>query len=392
MRTSITRLNPCFVILLVLTACLPTPEPLPTALVIPTARPTGTPVPITPTDPPTSTPPPTATPIQTPTLTPTPMQAYEILYQEDRQPMIVASDGSNPRRLELDTTDELLLNSISPDGQWLAYYRGGVIYAYNLATHAPPEPFITAAYVKALRWKPDSLTLFFAIYPRGGKEMGGGVWSLSFTDIDPLNHVNATEAMGDWARFEFSPDGHLAAFCEKPEAGYFCGELYILDIGLRLARRVPLSEECDPFRLEWSPNGARLAVACSSDVGNLRSKFFSVDAHSLEPTQLTPDRWSDVAPVWSPDGTKIAFRTRLETTAIWVMEANDGAKRSTVGTPIIGSGPLVWTPDGDLLAAVRDEPNLAPGLYRISTSTGGAVLLTPGKLTRLMGLRQFQIP
>ncbi|MBI3764564.1 MAG: PD40 domain-containing protein, partial [Chloroflexi bacterium] len=246
--------------------------------------------------------------------------------------------------------------------------------------------------VKALRWKPDSLTLYFAIFPRGGKEMGGGVWSYSFTDIDPLNHVNATEAMGDWAIFQFSPDGHLAAFCTKPEGpGYTCGKLYVLDIGLRLARPVPIPKECDPVNLVWSPRGERLAVACSPDIG-IGSKIFSVDPLSLTTAQLTPGRWSDFSPSWSPDGNKIAFRSCIETCTIWIMDANNGADRVEVGTTIIGTGRLVWTPDGDLLAAVRDEPNFAPGIYRISTATGGAVLLTPGKLTRLMGLRRFQIP
>jgi hypothetical protein len=58
-----------------------------------------------------------------------------------------------------------------------------------------------------------------------------------------------------------------------------------------------------------------------------------------------------------------------------------------VGTPIIGTGQLLWAPDGELLAAVRDERNLEAGLYRISPATGGAVLLTPATLSRLLGLR-----
>lgn len=306
--------------------------------------------------------------------------------------MIVEPDGSKPRPLDLGFEDESVLYSISPDGQWLAYFLGGEIYSYNFATGAPPEVFVKAAYVKALRWKPDSQTLFFAVYPRGGKEMGGGVWSFSFTSIDPISHVNATEAMGDWRLFAFSPDGHLAALCPRPtEAGYNCGGLFVLDIVLRLARPVPLPNGCDPVNLAWSPDGARLAVGCNPALG-IGSKIVSVDPYALAVTQLTPKSWSDSWPAWSPDGSQIAFRSCITACEIWVMDAKDGTQRAKVGPPIIGTGRLFWTPDGALLAAVRDEPRLDPGLYRISTATGAAVLLTPGRLMRLMGLRVFQVP
>jgi WD40 repeat protein len=379
---------------LALAACLPPLEPLPTPLVVPTSRPQ------TPTLAPTATMPPaptaepaaTATPEPTETAAPTAEAApgYEIFYAEDGHPMIVAADGKRPRPLDLGFDDETTLTSISPDGQWLAYFLAGKIFTYDFTTAGPPLEFIEAAYVKALRWKPDSHTLYFAVYPRGGREMGGGIWSYSFTAIDPINYANSTEARGDWRRFDFSPDGLLAALCPAPEeAGFTCGGLYILDIGLRLAQKVDLPRGCDPVYLAWAPDGSRLAVGCNPLLG-VGSKIFVVEPYSLTSEQLSPRGNSDSWPAWSPDGTQIVFRSCIDRCEIWVMDANDGAQRKAVGTPIIGTGQLLWAPDGELLAAVRDERNLEAGLYRISPATGGAVLLTPATLSRLLGLRVVQ--
>ena len=380
---------------LALAACLPPLEPLPTPLVVPTALPVTATLTPEPTEPPTPTAPPTATDAPTPTDAPTataaPRTIYDIFYTEDGQPMLVTAAGEGAHPLDLGFDDETTLTSISPDGQWLAYFTGGVIYTYNFLTKTGPDPFVEAAYVKALRWKPDSNTLYFAVYPRGGREMGGGIWSFSFTAIDPINHVNSTEARGDWRRFDFSPDGLLAALCPAPEeAGFTCGGLYILDIVLRLAQKVDLPRGCDPVYLAWSPDGTRLAVGCSGLLGG-GAKIYIVDPRSLTSFMLSPRGYSDSWPVWSLDGTQIAFRSCIDQCEIWVTDAEDGEQRRAVGTPIIGTGRLLWAPDGNLLAAVRDERNLEAGIYRISPETGGAVLVTPAKLSMLQGVRAYEV-
>jgi Tol biopolymer transport system component len=380
---------------LALAACLPPLEPLPTPLVVPTALPATETLTPEPTDHPTETAAPTATdtlePTAAPTATAAPRAAYDIFYTEDGLPRLVTSTGANSRALDLGFDDETTLNSISPDGQWLAYFTGGEIYTYNFETAAPPQPFVTTAYVKAMRWKPDSNTLYFAVYPRGGREMGGGIWSFAFTGVDPVNHVNSTEARGDWRRFSFSPDGLLAALCPAPEeTGFTCGGLYILDIVLRLAQKVDLPRGCDPVFLSWAPDGTRLAVGCNGLLGG-GAKIYVVDPRALTSYMLSPRGYSDSWPVWSPDGTQIAFRSCVNQCEIWISDAVDGEQRRAVGTAIIGTGRLFWTPDGNLLAAVRDERNLEAGIYRISPATGGAVLVTPAKLSLLLGVREYTV-
>jgi WD40 repeat protein len=370
---------------------LPTPLVVPTALpVTDTAAPppTETEAPASPTAAPAATDTPIAT--EAPAATAAPRITYDIFYAEDGQPMLVGADGKNAHPLNLGIDDETTLTAISPNGDWLAYFTSAQIFTYNFLTQAPPEVFVEAAYVKALRWKPDSNNLYFAVYPRGGREMGGGIWSYAFTGIDPTNHVNSTEARADWRLFDFSPDGLLAALCPAPEEpGFTCGGLYILDIFLRLAQRVDLPRGCDPVFLHWAPDGTRLAVGCNPLLGG-GSKIYIVDPRSLTSYMLSPRGYSDSWPAWSPDGTQLAFRSCINQCEIWLTDAVDGAQRAPLGTPIIGTGRLFWTPDGQVLAAVRDERNLNPGLYRISPATGGAVLITEAAVARIWGVRVYE--
>src|SRR5262249_40023925 len=69
-------------------------------------------------------------------------------------------------------------------------------------------------------------------------------------------------------------------------------------------------------------------------------------------------------PVWSPDGTRIAFVSkrgkgdldRTENTDVWVIDAKPGAESRQVTTsPNEDSGPLSWSPDGKSIAYVVGE-------------------------------------
>jgi Tol biopolymer transport system component len=86
--------------------------------------------------------------------------------------------------------------------------------------------------------------------------------------------------------------------------------------------------------------------------------IFAVNDHGTELRQLTRGLASDVSPVWSPDGTKIAFvSTRAgDTKAIYVMNANgSGIHSLTKGRPEATSP--VWSPDATKIAYVSEAPN-----------------------------------
>lgn len=101
--------------------------------------------------------------------------------------------------------------------------------------------------------------------------------------------------------------------------------------------------ESDPV---WSPDGTKIAFARgNSDAGGI----FVMNADGSDQRRLTQFKY-DQSPTWSPDGTKIAFeRTDNSGSRIFVMNA-DGSDQRAVAS---GFEEPAWSPDG-LKLAVTD--------------------------------------
>jgi Tol biopolymer transport system component len=69
------------------------------------------------------------------------------------------------------------------------------------------------------------------------------------------------------------------------------------------------------------------------------------------PTQLTTDRGTDQWPVWSPDGSRIAFVSNRSggNYNIWTMSASGGSEVQLTNDPAADAGPA-WSPDGSRIA------------------------------------------
>jgi TolB protein len=70
----------------------------------------------------------------------------------------------------------------------------------------------------------------------------------------------------------------------------------------------------------WSPDGTRIAFA-SRRSGN--ADIWMINADGTHLVQLTSDPTEDYAPTWSPDGTKIAFTSkRTGAHEVWILDLN----------------------------------------------------------------------
>ncbi|GAA3563575.1 serine hydrolase [Kribbella ginsengisoli] len=113
-----------------------------------------------------------------------------------------------------------------------------------------------------------------------------------------------------------------------------------------------LSEFAVPEQAALSPDGSQLAyVLRTTDLKEdktLRS-LWRVPASGGEPQQLTRGT-GDSTPVWSPDGSQLAFlRAKDGPAQLWVLPAAGGEPEQLTTLPL-GAGAARWSPDGTRIA------------------------------------------
>lgn len=113
-----------------------------------------------------------------------------------------------------------------------------------------------------------------------------------------------------------------------------------------------------------SPDGSAVAfVVTRADLRENRNRsslwLVPVAPHLTQRRLTNPERGSDRAPRWSPDGSQLAFISdRSGRPQVWIIDATGGEARC-VETTERPAGPPVWSPDGSCIAfaaAVFDKP------------------------------------
>jgi Tol biopolymer transport system component len=119
-----------------------------------------------------------------------------------------------------------------------------------------------------------------------------------------------------------------------------------------------------------SPDNQRIAVSRAAMDGN--ADIWIVDVRRGTFTRVTSDPANDLAPLWSPDGNWIAFRTsRIGSFDLYLksLQGSDGAE-----TPFVADGrtktALDWTPDSKTLLYGTLDPQSGADLWAVDI-TGG---------------------
>ena len=158
--------------------------------------------------------------------------------------------------------------SLSPDGRYVAFLSERDLFSINL--------FIA-----------DSET---------GKIVQRLKKQTADSHFDALRFISSA---GTW-----SPDGTQFAFITFSEGD---NEIVIWDIDSgSIDRRIKVDEVTAMMNLSWSPDGQSLAI--SGMKGGV-SDLFILSLEGNEVRQVTADRYADLQPTWSPDGSTIAFVT-----------------------------------------------------------------------------------
>ena len=107
----------------------------------------------------------------------------------------------------------------------------------------------------------------------------------------------------------------------------------------------------------WSPDGSRIAFISRPVEGPADSDVFVVDADGSNMTQLTHSPNDDGCPVWSLDGTRIIYSVwrdvgeLYDVPDMWIMNA-DGSDPQLLTEH--GTNP-VWSPDGSRIAFISNR-------------------------------------
>jgi Tol biopolymer transport system component len=258
--------------------------------------------------------------------------------------MVMDADGSHPRiagtkELGFDVSGRPVVDwfdiAWSPDGRFLAFTGGvigrpqvGIARADGSGSSLIGDPDLLG---QTPAWSPDGTKLAF----RGGRadrERGVYVMAADGTDIV---RVTTPEQLGDGGTFSY-------------------------------------------FLPTWSPDGTRILY--SKMVGEQHPaaagpfsayRIIVVDVVSGIETPLSDDQAYNDYPVWSPDGSRVAYMQWKGTDPSYsVVIGADGSNRTTL--PIPGWNSLHWSPDGQ--AVIADATDVSAGI--VVSSLAGRTMLT----------------
>ncbi|QHP67961.1 amidohydrolase [Bradyrhizobium sp. LCT2] len=191
---------------------------------------------------------------------------------------------------------------LSPDGRKIAFRALNDIWTMTIGER-PCRICRDGFYKSDPAWSPDGRWLSYSS-DRGGKL---DIWlnDLRTGENRQLTYLPDAALSGSWSR-----DGRLIAFLDQT------GTLYTIEIESGSIQKVygPLWE---PGRPSWGPDGRTIALAafkpCSASYREGLSEILTVDRISGEVEYQSPlpnrslSTRGDDGPVWSPDGTKVAF-------------------------------------------------------------------------------------
>ncbi|HYE72087.1 MAG TPA: hypothetical protein VEF04_02100, partial [Blastocatellia bacterium] len=272
--------------------------------------------------------------------------------------------------------------SISRDEQQIAYVtfeNDQYVISTMPVRGSAAKPIVRSANeIRNLAWHPDNRRIFYSA-------LVSGVFQIFVIDIEASQPVQLTFADRDNLVLDVSEDGTKILYgSSKEEADVW---------SVQVANGDETSLAADINSELWadvSPDGK---VVAYQSINNLSqgNKLFSGAivtrpiTPNAQPLQLISNGF---LPLWSPDGTQLAFmRVSGETYNLWSIKADGGAEKQltlngmfSVGFSVLPynrmqTSDFSWSPDGKKIAYMPKQGN-AQNIYLVDTTDSVSVPLT----------------
>jgi dipeptidyl aminopeptidase/acylaminoacyl peptidase len=320
---------------------------------------------------------------------------------------------------------------LSPDGQWVAYVvrtadpvkdkHNSHVWMSSWDGKQSIQLTYSDKSESAPRWSPDGKWLAF-LTSRGEDDPPQQVWLLDRQggEAKPLTGFN-----GDVVEFSWSPDGKKLAlivadedprkrtgadkdktpppivvdryFFKEDETGYMSSQrqhLYVFDLATRKAELVTPGR-FNESRPSWSPDGTRIAFFSNRSEDPDRTNEFglyTVEPHIGATAKLITKFQGDTGdpawmgpPAWRPDGREIAFITAGDPKLIYYSVHNLATVSSAGGEARVLTKTLdrnvtdpQWAADGRTIYFLVED-NLNQVLARLSVASGKVERILDGQ-------------
>jgi len=272
---------------------------------------------------------------------------------------VMNADGSNP--IQLTNNGDNYGPAWSPDGTKIAFFHDGMdreMWVINADGSNTINLTISSGWDLTIAWSPDSNKLAFV------SQGASNLREISVIDADGSGRTQLTNDELWHCCPAWSPDSRKLAYVHDIEG---TPEIRVINADgsnpISLAALAGGDTRVCAWPLAWSPDGTRIAFMSCHDRG---TEIYVMNADGSSLTQLTTTGGS--GPVWSADGTKIAFIEQVKG-YVYVMNA-DGS--GLVNSVIIAhTSSFSWQP-------ILDTPStLGPDC------TLGGTRLTAGTLAQV---------